>query len=123
MYKKMFLLVLVVLLLSGCKKNTELIEPYKMTTNNIETMISATEQGVYEISSSKKQLIIYRGTEYGIKTMSYAIKNKMLIIFFETEEIDQPKDFAYTIKTISSFDSIQISIDGKEEAFNTIFAE
>jgi hypothetical protein len=119
----MFLLVLVVLLLSGCKKNTELIEPYKMTTNNIETMISATEQGVYEISSSKNQLIIYRGTEYGIKTMSYAIKNKMLIIFFETEEIDQPKDFAYTIKTISSFDSIQISIDGKEEAFNTIFAE
>lgn len=123
MYKKMLVIVIVLLLLSGCKKNTELIVPHKMTNHNIETMNSATVQGVYEISSSKKQLIIYRGIENGIKTMTYSIKNNMLTIFFETEEIDQPKDFTYRINSTSSFDYIQITIDGKEESFNTIFGE
>jgi hypothetical protein len=115
--------VIVLLLLSGCKKNTELIVPYKMTKHNIETMNSVTEQGIYEINSSKKQLVIYRGIENGIKTMTYSIKNNMLTISFETEEIDQPKDFAYRIKSTSSFDYIQISIDGKEEPFNIVFGE
>jgi len=86
-------------------------------------MNSEKEQGVYEISSSEKQIIIYRGIENGIKTMSYSIKNNMLTIFFETEELDQPKDFAYIIKSTSSFDYIQILIDGKEETFKTIFTE
>lgn len=123
MDKKVLVVVLVLLLLSGCKKNTELIEPYKMTNHNIETLNGEKEQGVYEISSSKKQLIIYRGIEKGIKTMSYLIKNDMLTIFFETEKLDQPKDFAYKIESTSSFDYIQISIDGKEETFKTIFGE
>ena len=123
MYKKMLLVVLAILLLSGCKKNTELIEPYKMINHNIETMNSEQEQGVYGISSSKKQLIIYRGLAKGIKTMSYSIKNNIFTILFETEDLDQPKDFSYKIKSASSFDTIQISIDGKEETFKTIFTE
>ncbi|MDF2542939.1 MAG: hypothetical protein K0S47_2657 [Herbinix sp.] len=123
MFKKMLIVTLVLLLLSGCKKSTELIEPYEMTNHNIETLNSAEEQGVYEIYSLKKQLIVYRGIDNGVKTMTYSINNNQLTIFFETEELSQPKDFAYKISSTSSFDSIQIQIDGKGEAFHTIFAE
>lgn len=123
MNKKILVALLGLLLLSGCKKNSELVEPYKMTDHNIETMNSATEQGVYEINSSKKQLIIYHGIDNGIKTMSYSIKNNMLTIFFETEQIDQTKDFAFRIKSTASYNSIQILLDGKEEAFNTIYVD
>ncbi len=123
MSKKILVAVLVLLLLSGCNKNSELVEPYKMTDHNIETMNSAAEQGVYEISSSKKQLIIYHGIDNGIKKMSYSIKNNMLIIFFETEQLNQAKDFAFSIKSTASYDSIQILIDGKEEAFNTVYVD
>lgn len=123
MYRKIIILVLFLLFLSGCKKNTELIEPYKMSNQIMETMNSKTEQGIYEISSSKEQLIIYRGVENGIQTMSYSIKNNVLTILFETEELNQPQDYIYKINSNSSFDTIQISIDGKNEAFNTIFVQ
>jgi len=121
MHKKLIVIAFVLLLLSGCKKNTELIEPYTMTNQNIETMKSKNEQGIYEISGSKEQLIIYRGIDKGIKTMTYTINNNKLTIIFETEEIEQPKDFAYKLKSTSSFDYLLITIDGKEVSFNTIF--
>lgn len=123
MYRKILILVVFLLVLSGCKKDTELVEPYKMSSQIIETMNSETEQGIYEIDSSKKQLIIYRGVEKGIQTMSYSIKNNVLAILFETEELNQPQDYVYKINSNSSFDTIQISIDGKDEAFNTIFVQ
>ncbi len=123
MHRKILILVVFLLILSGCKKNTELVEPYKMSNQIIETMNSKTEQGIYEIDSSKKQLIIYRGVEKGIQTMTYSIKNNVLTILFETEELNQPQDYVYKINSNSSFDTIQVSIDGKDEAFNTIFVQ
>lgn len=123
MYKKILILVVFLLVLSGCKKNTELVEPYKMSNQIIETMNGKTEQGIYMIESSKKQLIIYRGVEKGIQTMSYSIKNNVLTILFETEELNQPQDYVYKINSNSSFDTIQISIDGKDKAFKTIFGQ
>jgi hypothetical protein len=86
-------------------------------------MNSKTEQGIYEIDSSKKQLIIYRGVDKGIQKMSYSINNNVLTILFETEELNQPQDYVYKINSNAQFDTIKISIDGKDEAFNTIFAQ
>lgn len=123
MHRKILILVVFLLALSGCKKNTELVEPYKMSNQIIETMNSKTEQGIYEIDSSKKQLIIYRGVDKGIQKMSYSINNNVLTILFETEELNQPQDYVYKINSNAQFDTIKISIDGKDEAFNTIFAQ
>ncbi len=123
MHRKILILVVFLLILSGCKKNTEVVEPYKISNQIIETMNSKTEEGIYEIDSSKKQLILYRGVKKGIQTMSYSIKNNVLTILFETEELNQPQDYVYNINSNSSFDTIQISIDGKDEAFNTIFVQ
>jgi hypothetical protein len=123
MNRKILILAVFLLVLSGCKKDTKLVEPYKISNQIIETMNSKTEQGIYKIDSSKKQLIIYRGLEKGIKTMSYSIKNNVLTILLETEELNQPQDYVYKINSNSSFDTIQISIDGKDEAFNTVFVQ
>ncbi len=123
MHRKILLLIVFLLVLTGCKKNTELVEPYKMSNQIIETMNGKTEQGIYGINSSKKKLIIYRGVEKGIHTLSYSIKNKVLTIIFETEELNQPQDYVYKINSNSLFDTIQISIDGKDETFNTIFVQ
>lgn len=123
MHRKILILVVFLLVLSGCKKDTELVESYKMSNQIIETMKNKTEQGIYMIDSSKKQLIIYHGVEKGIETMSYSIKNNVLTILFETEELNQPQDYVYKINSNSSFNTILISIDGKNEAFNTIFGQ
>jgi hypothetical protein len=123
MHRKILILVVFLLALSGCKKNTELVDPYKMSNQIIDTMNSKTEQGIYEINSSKKQLIIYRGVDKGIQKMSYSINNNVLTILFETEELNQPQDYVYKINSNAQIDTIKISIDGKDEAFNTIFAQ
>jgi hypothetical protein len=123
MHRKILILVAFLLVLSGCKKDNEPVEPYKMSNKTIETMNSKTEQGIYEISSSKKQLIIYRGVKKGIQTMSYSIKNNILTILFETEQLNQPQDYVYKINSNSTFDTIQVTIDGKNEAFNTVFVQ
>lgn len=121
MHRKLLILVVFLLVLSGCKKDAELVEPYKLTKQIIETMSSNNEQGIYMIENSKNQLIIYRGVEKAIKSMSYSIKDNVLTIFFETVESNQSKDYVYRITSNSSFDTILISIDGKNEAFNTRF--
>jgi hypothetical protein len=94
-----------------------------MSNQIIETMNNPTEQGLYMIDSSEKHLIIYRGIEKGIQTMSYSINNNVLTILFETEELNQPQDYVYKISSNSPFDTIQISIDGKDEAINTVFVQ
>ncbi len=123
MHKMILILVMFLLVLSGCKKDTEIVEPYKMSNQIIETMNGKTEQGIYGINNSKKQLIIYRGVKKGIQTMSYSIKKNVLTISFETEELNQPQYYVYKINSNSRFDTIQISIDGKDEIFNTIFVQ
>ena len=123
MHKMILILVMFLLVLSGCKKDTEIVEPYKMSNQIIETMNGKTEQGIYGINNSKKQLIIYRGVKKGIQTMSYSIKKNVLTIYFETEELNQPQYYVYKINSNSRFDTIQISIDGKDEIFNTIFVQ
>lgn len=123
MYRKMLVLVLFLLFLSGCKKDTELVEPYEMSNRISETMNGKMEQGLYMIDSSNEQFIIYRGIEKGIYAISYSINNNTLIISFETEKLNQSQDYVYKINSNSSFDTIQISIDGKDEAFNTIFGK
>ena len=123
MNRKILILVVFILVLSGCKKDTELVKPYKISKQIIETMNNNTEQGIYMIDNSKNQLIIYRGVEKGIQTMSYTIKDNILTLFFETEELNQSKDYAYRIISNSSFDTILISIDGENEAFNTIYVQ
>jgi len=123
MNRKILILVVFILVLSGCKKDTELVKPYKISKQIIETMNNNTEQGIYMINNSKNQLIIYRGVEKGIQTMSYTIKDNILTLFFETEELNQSKDYAYRIISNSSFDTILISIDGENEAFNTIYVQ
>ena len=123
MHRKILIIVVFLLVLSGCKKNTVLVESYKMSNQIFETMRSYTEQGIYEIDSSKKQLIIYRGVEKGIQTMSYSVQNNVLTIVFETEKLNQPQDYVYKINSNHLFETIEITIDGKEEAFNTIFVQ
>lgn len=73
MDKKLLILVVILLVFTGCNKNTELVEPSQMSSQIIETMRHNEEQGVYMIESEKSQMIIYNGIEKGIKTMSYAI--------------------------------------------------
>jgi PBP1b-binding outer membrane lipoprotein LpoB len=125
MDKKILIFILALLLLSGCNKESALVEPYKTTNQITETMKSVTEQGIYEIevSRSKKQFIIYRGIQNGIQTMSYSIDNDILTVFFETKELNQAQDYVYKINSNSSFDTIVISIDGKIEAFKNIFVQ
>ncbi len=122
MNRKLFIFVVFLLVLSGCKKDNEIVKPYKLTKQIIDTMSSSNEQGIYMIESSKNQLIIYRGVEKAIKTMSYSINDNVLTIFFNTEESNQSKDYVYKITSNASFDTILLSVDGKNEAFNTIFS-
>lgn len=123
MHRKILIFVMFLLVLSGCKKDTALVKPYKISNQIIETMKDKTEQGLYQINNSKKQLILYRGIEKGIKTMSYSTNKNVLTICFETEELNQPQYYVYQINNTSSIDTIQVTIDGKEEAFNTIFVQ
>jgi hypothetical protein len=123
MHKKILILVVFIMVLSGCKKDTELVEPYKITNEISETLSDITEQGLYEITNSKRQIVIYHGVEKGIHTMSYSIKDNILTILFETEKVDQTQNYAYKIKTSSSFDTIQVLIDGQQEAFANVFVQ
>jgi len=55
--------------------------------------------------------------------MSSSIKNNVLTILFETEELSQPQYYTYKVNSSSSFDTLQISIDGIDEEFNTVFVQ
>ncbi len=123
MHKKILILVAFIMVLSGCKKDTELVEPYKITNEISETLSDITEQGLYEITNSKRQIVIYHGVEKGIHTMSYSLKDNILTILFETEKVDQTQDYAYKVGTSSSFDTIQVLIDGQQEAFANVFVQ
>ena len=123
MYRKVFILVVILLVLTGCQKNIELVEPYQISSQVVETMRHETEPGLYMIESSKNQIILYYGIEKGIKAMSSSINNNVLTLLFETEEQSKPQYYTYKVNTSSSFDSIQVTIDGKEEAFHTVFVQ
>lgn len=123
MYRKFPILIAILLVLSGCQKNTELVEPYQLSNQINEAMRSETEQGLYMIESSKNQIILYYGVEKGIKAMSSSINNNVLTLLFETEEMSQPQYYIYKVNSSSSFDTIQVTIDGKEEAFHTVFVQ
>ena len=125
MHRKILVLILVLvsLVLSGCKADTELVEPTKMSNKIIEMMNSNTEQGIYMVSSSKEQVIIYRGVEKGIKEMSYSVHNNVLEILFETAELNQPEAYVYKVNLNPSYDTIQIIIDGKKEAFRRVLMQ
>jgi hypothetical protein len=121
MYKKVLILAVFLMVLSGCKKDTEIVTAYKITDQISETISGITEQGLYEITDSKMQFVIYHGVEKGIHTMSYSVEDNILIIHYETEEINQTQDYVYKINTSSSFDTIKVIIDGKMEAFMNVF--
>ena len=123
MYRKTLILVVIFLVLSGCQKNPELVEPYQISNQILETMRDKSEQGVYMIESSKEQFVIFYGVERGIKKMSSSVKDQVLTLLFETDEQSKPQYYIYKVNSSSSFDTIQISIDGKAEAFNTIFVQ
>lgn len=123
MDKKLLILVVILLVFTGCQKKTVLVEPSEMSSLIIDTMRSNEEQGVYMIESTKNQIIIYYGVEKGIKTMSYSIDNNVLTLLFETEEQSTPQYYIYKVNSSSSFDTIRVSVDGKEEAFNTVFVQ
>jgi len=123
MYRKIIVLVVILLIFTGCNKNIELVEPYKISSEILETMSDKSEQGVYMIESSKNQIIIYYGVEKGIKTMSSSINNNVLTLLFETKEQSKPQYYIYKVNSSSSFDSIRVSVDGKDEAFNTVFVQ
>jgi len=65
-YKKFLILILFLLFLSGCKEDSQLVEPHKMSQQFFETMTGQAQQGIYMINTSKKQSFIYRGIEKGI---------------------------------------------------------
>ncbi|HSR04015.1 MAG TPA: hypothetical protein VLM88_05460 [Proteiniclasticum sp.] len=125
MYRKIVILILIAFsfVLSGCKDEPELVEPYDMTNEIIETMIGKTDEGIYEISGSKDQFIIYRGVEKGIETMTYSVEDNMLVFLFETVELSESKDYVYKVRLDSSYDTIQVLIDGEIEAFKTVFVQ
>lgn len=125
MYRKIVILILLVtsMVLSGCKEDTELVEPYIMTNEIIETMRGKTDEGIYEISGSKDQFIIYRGVEKGIETMTYSVENNILVFIFETVELSESQDYVYKVRVDSSYDTIKVLIDGETKAFNTVFVQ
>lgn len=123
MYRKLLVLVFFFLFLSGCKKNAEIIQSHFVSNEVINTLDGKTEQGLYQINSLGEQLIIYRGIKKGVETMTYSISNNVLNIKIVTEDIDQALDYVYKINSNSSFDTILVTIDGKEEAFITIFVQ
>ncbi len=120
----MLILIVFLLILSGCMKNTEseVVESYKVTKEINETMSNA-EQGIYMIYSSKDPLVIYRGVEKGIESMSYSIYDNVLTVHFETDLLNQPQDYVYKINSNSQFDTIQISIDGNSETIKNVFVQ
>ncbi len=126
MWRKLFLVFMVVFStgLSGCKNDHELIEPYTMTEEIRETMSGMKEQGVYSINYPKEKAIIYQGIDKGIRTMSYTVENDVLTIYFETEKLKLPRTYVYRIDfSDSSYDTIDVVVDGKSEAFISYFLQ
>ena len=125
MYRKIAILILIVFsfVLTGCKEEPELVEPYIMTNEINETMRGETDEGIYEISGSKDQFIIYRGVEKGIETMTYSVENNMLVFLFETVELSEPQDYVYKVRLDPSYDTIKVLKDGETEAFITVFVQ
>jgi len=125
MYRKIVILILLVLsmILSGCKEKTEVVEPFIMTNEIIETMRDETDEGIYEISGSNDQFIIYRGVEKGIETMTYSVEENVLTFRFETVEFSEPQDYVYKVRLDPSYDTIEVFIDGEAKAFNTVFVQ
>lgn len=125
MYRKIAILILIVfsMVLSGCKEEPGLVESYIMTNEIIEMMRGKTDEGIYEISGSKDQFIIYRGVEKGIETMTYSVEENKLVFRFETVELSESQDYVYKVRLDSSYDTIQVLIDGEAEAFNTVFVQ
>jgi len=99
------------------------VEPYIMTNEINETMRGETDEGIYEISGSNDQFIIYRGVEKGIETMTYSVEENKLVFRFETVELSESQDYVYKVRLDSSYDTIQVLIDGEAEAFNTVFVQ
>ena len=125
MYRKIVLLILIVLsiVLSGCKEKPELVEPYIVTNEIHETMRDKADEGIYEISGSNDQFIIYRGVEKGIETMTYSVEENKLVFRFETVELSEPMDYVYKVRLDPSYDTIEVFIDGEAEAFNTVIMQ
>ncbi len=125
MRKKVCLLILAVLSMGffGCTRDKEPVEVHNMTNEIRETMNRFTEEGIYAINNPKEKLILYKGIEKGIKTMSYAVENNVLSIHFETEALKLPRAYVYKIHSESLYDYLQVTVDGEEEAFITVYLE
>lgn len=125
MYRKIALLILIVLsiVLSGCKEKTEVVEPFIVTNEIHETMRGKTDEGIYVISGSNDQFIIYRGVEKGIETMTYSVEENKLVFRVERVELSEPMDYVYKIRLDPSYDTIEVFIDGEAEAFNTVIMQ
>lgn len=123
MWRKIAMVILMGLSIGlyGCKDHKEIIEPHGMTDEILESMNRITEQGLYAINSPEEEMVLYQGIDKGIKTMSYAVEENILKIHFETEDINLPRTHVYQITSDSSFDTIQVIIDGEEEAFINVF--
>ena len=125
MYRKIVILILLVgsVILSGCEEEAEMVEPFIMTNEIIETMLGETEEGIYMISGEKDKFIIYRGVDRGIETMTYSIENNVLEFLFETVEFNEPQDYAYKVRLDPSYDTISVLIDDEPEAFIRVFLQ
>ena len=125
MYRKIVILILLVIsmVLSGCKEKTEVVEPFIMTNEIIKTMRGKTDEGIYEISGSNDQFIIYRGVEKGIETMTYSVEESKLVFRFETVQLSEPMDYVYKVRLDPSYDTIEVFIDGEAEEFNTVIMQ
>lgn len=122
MGKKLIMILFCILILTGCKKDNELlVESYKVTSKIFETLTSGTEQGVYGIYYSNQFFVIYRGLYKGVESMAYTIEDNVLTIAFETVEIEQAKDYAFEVKQSSDYDTILVVVDGEDESFKTIY--
>lgn len=125
MWRKLCLVTIVLFSigLSGCTEDKEIVVPHKMTNEIRVTMNRITDEGIYAINYPKEKFILFHGIEKGIKTMSYAVKDKTLTIHLETEDQKQPGTAVYQYKLNPDYDRIQVTVDGNVEAFTTVFVE
>lgn len=115
------IMLLVSMVLSGCRVEGKLVLPYEMTKEISDVMYHTPEDGLYMISGEEKQYVLFQDMGKGVTSMGYSVEDHVLTIQLETQVQNEPETAVYKIPVDPSFDSIQVRVDGQREAFEIVF--
>ena len=118
---RMPILLLVSMVLPGCRVDGKLFLPYEMTKEISDVMYHSPKDGLYMISGEEEQYVLFQDMEKGVKSMACFVEDQVLMIQLETQVQSSPETAVYKIPVDPSFDSIQVSVDGQREAFEMVF--